>query len=159
LSRGGQGNILLTPDRRLGLIDYGQIKVLTQAQRKQLARIIVALADHDEEVGPLGRDPTGDRNPSFHFPRFSRFDDLVECLGRHSVMILGVHGRHGDGRNLLRLSEQETVRLFQEMGFRSQHSDPWVIWRVASLWFDRDDDEITGGLNLQVAIRVSLRGG
>lgn len=47
------GNILLTPDGRLGLIDYGQIKVLGRRQRRTLARLIIALADGDEDVSPL----------------------------------------------------------------------------------------------------------
>lgn len=38
------GNILLCPDGRLGLIDYGQVKRITMEQRMQYARLIVALA-------------------------------------------------------------------------------------------------------------------
>jgi aarF domain-containing kinase len=45
------GNILLTPDGRLGLIDYGQVKHMTGAQRRKLARLIVALKHgHKEDV-------------------------------------------------------------------------------------------------------------
>lgn len=47
------GNILLTPDGRLGLIDYGQIKVLGRRQRRTLAKLIIALADGDEDVRHL----------------------------------------------------------------------------------------------------------
>lgn len=39
------GNLLLMPSGKLGLIDYGQIKALKPAQRRSLARMIVALAD------------------------------------------------------------------------------------------------------------------
>lgn len=43
------GNILLTPDGRLGLIDYGQVKRLTLAQRLRFAKLIVAMSENDEE--------------------------------------------------------------------------------------------------------------
>lgn len=39
------GNILLMPDGRLGLIDYGQVKTLSVAHRIPLAKLFVALAD------------------------------------------------------------------------------------------------------------------
>jgi predicted unusual protein kinase regulating ubiquinone biosynthesis (AarF/ABC1/UbiB family) len=37
------------PSGKLGLIDYGQVKLLKPAQRRSLARIIVALADGKEQ--------------------------------------------------------------------------------------------------------------
>jgi predicted unusual protein kinase regulating ubiquinone biosynthesis (AarF/ABC1/UbiB family) len=37
------------PSGKLGLIDYGQIKLLKPAQRRSLARMIVALADGKRE--------------------------------------------------------------------------------------------------------------
>jgi len=37
------GNILLTPEGKLGLIDYGQVKRLSASQRLLLAKLIVAL--------------------------------------------------------------------------------------------------------------------
>lgn len=43
------GNILLMPNGRIGLIDYGQIKSLKQDQRKSMARMIIALADGKKE--------------------------------------------------------------------------------------------------------------
>lgn len=81
------------PSGKLGLIDYGQIKALTFAQRKALARMIVALADG---------------------------------------------------------KEQEVIDQFVQMGFRSKRMDPEVIAAVASLYFDRDDQKVTKGVNLQV---------
>lgn len=42
------GNILMLPDGRLGLIDYGQVKRLSEDDRLQLARLIVALARDDK---------------------------------------------------------------------------------------------------------------
>lgn len=42
------------PSGRIGLIDYGQIKSLKQAQRKSMARMIIALADGKKEVPVAG---------------------------------------------------------------------------------------------------------
>jgi aarF domain-containing kinase len=43
------GNILLMPDGRVGLIDYGQVKLLTVEQRKKLAEFVVAVANGERE--------------------------------------------------------------------------------------------------------------
>jgi aarF domain-containing kinase len=43
------GNILLLKDGRIGLIDYGQTKRLTDEQRLIVARCFLALAQHDGE--------------------------------------------------------------------------------------------------------------
>jgi predicted unusual protein kinase regulating ubiquinone biosynthesis (AarF/ABC1/UbiB family) len=47
------------PNGRIGLIDYGQIKSLKQAQRKSMARMIIALADGKKEVREGGREEGG----------------------------------------------------------------------------------------------------
>eukprot|EP00903_Cladosiphon_okamuranus_P009325 g8894.t2 len=44
------GNILLTPDGKLGLIDYGQVKHMDLEQRVKLARLMVALDEDDQEA-------------------------------------------------------------------------------------------------------------
>lgn len=44
------GNILLLPDGRLGLIDYGQVKRLTLPQRISYAKLICRLAREDREA-------------------------------------------------------------------------------------------------------------
>lgn len=41
------GNILICPDGKLGLIDYGQVKRLSDEKRKKLARIFCALVEED----------------------------------------------------------------------------------------------------------------
>ena len=41
------GNVLLMPDGRLGLIDFGQVKEMPEEHRYKLARLIVALAKDD----------------------------------------------------------------------------------------------------------------
>lgn len=51
------GNILLMPDGRLGLIDYGQVKKLALKDRIGYAKLIVALSRNDkEEVVRLAKD-------------------------------------------------------------------------------------------------------
>ena len=87
------GNILLLPDSRIGLIDYGQVKHITDHERLLLAQLIIALADEDDA---------------------------------------GV------------------VQLMREMGFRSQYDDEWVIRKLATVFFDRDTADVTGGLNIQL---------
>lgn len=48
------GNVLLLPDGRLGLIDYGMVGRLGLQERLNIARVIVALADgHPDEVARL----------------------------------------------------------------------------------------------------------
>jgi aarF domain-containing kinase len=41
------GNFLMMPDGRIGMIDYGQVKSLTEEQRIIVAKLIVALANND----------------------------------------------------------------------------------------------------------------
>ncbi|GBG63095.1 hypothetical protein CBR_g36582 [Chara braunii] len=41
------GNLLLLEDGRMGLLDFGQSKVLDEQTRRQLAQVVVALADGD----------------------------------------------------------------------------------------------------------------
>lgn len=43
------GNILLVPDGRLGLIDYGQVKRMTLEDRIKYAKLIIGLADNDDQ--------------------------------------------------------------------------------------------------------------
>ena len=44
------GNIMLLRDGRLGLIDYGQVKELTEFQRYEIAKFYVAMAQGDKEA-------------------------------------------------------------------------------------------------------------
>jgi aarF domain-containing kinase len=41
------GNIMLLDNGKIGLIDYGQVKVLTEKSKRQLAEFVLALADKD----------------------------------------------------------------------------------------------------------------
>merc|ERR1712224_628296 len=44
------GNIIMMPDGRLGLIDYGAVMRLSVEQRTALARLLVAIADEDDDA-------------------------------------------------------------------------------------------------------------
>ena len=43
------GNLILTPDGRLGLLDFGQVKRLSPERLEQIARLIIALNDDDRD--------------------------------------------------------------------------------------------------------------
>ena len=51
------GNILITPDQQIGLIDYGQCKRLTKAEVREFAQLIVAIGNEapDQEVADAMR--------------------------------------------------------------------------------------------------------
>eukprot|EP00039_Didymoeca_costata_P020782 m.342407 g.342407 ORF g.342407 m.342407 type:complete len:576 (-) comp21351_c0_seq1:128-1855(-) len=44
------GNVLVLPDNRLGLIDYGQCQRLSHQRRKQVAQLIVAVVEEKSDV-------------------------------------------------------------------------------------------------------------
>lgn len=61
------GNILLMDDGRLGLIDYGQVKRMSVADRINYAKLIIALSRNDaQEVVRLARDETGFRTKNMN---------------------------------------------------------------------------------------------
>lgn len=43
------GNLILTPDGRLGLVDFGQVKRLSPERLEQIARLVVALNDDNQD--------------------------------------------------------------------------------------------------------------
>ena len=57
------GNILLAPDGRLGLIDYGQTKRISEEVRRAYAKLIVAI--DDEDVAEVSRITTADAPEGF----------------------------------------------------------------------------------------------
>ena len=100
------GNLLITRARaggpaRLALVDYGQVKVLGEAERLKVARLMVALARAD----PGRREHRG-----------------------------------------------AVAALMRDMGFATERNDADVIFENAVLFFDRDDDLVTGGKNTQAYI-------
>jgi len=44
------GNVLMLPDGRLGLIDYGAVTTLSEEQRTPLAQLFIAIADEDDDA-------------------------------------------------------------------------------------------------------------
>mmetsp|Transcript_63670 Transcript_63670/g.180834 ORF Transcript_63670/g.180834 Transcript_63670/m.180834 type:complete len:196 (-) Transcript_63670:86-673(-) len=44
------GNVLVMPDGRLGLLDYGAVMRLDEGQRTSVARLLVAVADEDDDA-------------------------------------------------------------------------------------------------------------
>ena len=44
------GNILLLDDGRIGLIDWGQVKRIGKDERIKIARLLIALADRDQQL-------------------------------------------------------------------------------------------------------------
>lgn len=118
------GNLLLMPSGKLGLIDYGQIKALNPAQRRCLARIIVALADgKTQEV----------------------IDLFVQMGFRSQVRRQARHGW-----TICHMYERVLTSIHIRLLHNKQRMDPEVISAVASLYFDRDDAKVTKGINLQV---------
>eukprot|EP00397_Hematodinium_sp_SG-2012_P013550 GEMP01013764.1.p1 GENE.GEMP01013764.1~~GEMP01013764.1.p1 ORF type:complete len:525 (+),score=146.93 GEMP01013764.1:168-1742(+) len=82
------GNILICPDGKLGLIDYGQVKVLSDDKRKKIAQLIRTLVDDNDDSAAVARvcKDTGmltttkmDTNPEYIHKRLEmmlNYDDL-----------------------------------------------------------------------------------
>ncbi len=67
LSARVQGNVLLMPDGRLGLIDYGQFKRMSVADRIIYAKLVLALYREDrEEIVRLMTDEIGFRTKNMN---------------------------------------------------------------------------------------------
>jgi aarF domain-containing kinase len=88
------GNILLLPDGRLGLIDYGQVAHISPENRRTYAKLIIALNDDNK---------------------------------------------------------QEVVRIIRdEIGVKTKYSNSDILYRFAAFWNDRDTEDVTMGLNIQL---------
>jgi aarF domain-containing kinase len=86
------GNVLLMPDGRLGLIDYGSCVSLALEHRQRLARLMISLLSPN----PL-----------------------------------------------------DAVRVYsQEMGVKTKNMRSDILYKMAAFWYDRDSDDITGGMNV-----------
>eukprot|EP01066_Platyproteum_vivax_P013805 Platyproteum_vivax@DN6233_c0_g1_i2.p1 len=82
------GNILMMPDGRLGLIDYGQVKFITPDQQLQLARLIDALAVNNLEVAArIFSDDIGVKT-TYKDPWALQSRALM-CIDRDDTTILG----------------------------------------------------------------------
>merc|ERR1711920_1038573 len=58
------GNVLMLPDGRLGLIDYGAVLRLTEELRTSVARLMVAIAEEDDDAVPQAMWECGFRSQS-----------------------------------------------------------------------------------------------
>jgi len=85
------GNILLMPDGRLGLIDYGSSVRVSVEDRRGLAKFIIAIAKDDAA---------------------------------------------------------EVVRNYIELGIRTKHMNPEILYKAAAFWYDRDTPDVTGEMNV-----------
>lgn len=127
------GNLLLSyPDHqrsashvRLALVDYGQVKTLTQEQRLKFARLIVALSkcDHPEIV-------------------YQRKNGSSTISPNASAAQTEEERRHEEAKKLV-------VQRMREMDFRTTKNDPEIVFRLAQLYFDRDDRIVTEGMHVQ----------
>eukprot|EP01012_Entosiphon_sulcatum_P022036 TRINITY_DN26945_c0_g1_i1.p1 TRINITY_DN26945_c0_g1~~TRINITY_DN26945_c0_g1_i1.p1 ORF type:complete len:454 (-),score=53.64 TRINITY_DN26945_c0_g1_i1:81-1442(-) len=84
------GNVLLLPDGRLGLLDYGQVGQLSTTARLQFANLIQALTTQNK-------------------------DNVCTAISN--------------------------------MGYKFKKNDEDLIWRYATFHFDRDDLQVTNGMN------------
>ncbi len=74
------GNVLLTPDGRLALLDVGMVARVAPAVREKLVKLLLALADaRPEEVARVTR-TMGQELPQFDAPAFERA--VADVVGR-----------------------------------------------------------------------------
>jgi len=130
------GNILLMPDGRLGLVDFGQVKSLGLPVRKALAATILALLRADvagtakaiREVGVSSKLEDGDTRLWYHagqvFERRSFLPNLDEAWGKQG-------GHAGDMVFIVRaLSLLRGVAL--GLGFPMSSLESWGKWAAAT---------------------------
>lgn len=86
------GNVLLMPDGRLGLIDYGQVKRMTVSDRIMYAKLIIALSRDDrDEVVRIAREESGfstkfsNNDVTFRSMAFFHCRDTEDVLGGLNV--------------------------------------------------------------------------
>jgi len=85
------GNILMMPDGRLGLIDYGQVKRLPDESRVGYAALIVALADEDvdktwEVLQGLGvKSKYGNHDIQYRLAKFWNDNNSKEVTGGRNL--------------------------------------------------------------------------
>ena len=74
------GNVLLTPDHRLVLLDIGMVARLAPAYRDKLVKLFLALADGRPEVVTRVVRTMGEELPDFDAALFERA--VTEVVGR-----------------------------------------------------------------------------
>ena len=119
------GNVLLLESGKVGLIDYGQAKRLSVEDRKarDALRVRCFFCFHPACDGP---------RPAACAPG----PPAPQAL---AWLILAL----ADGKR------DEVVARFRAMGYTTRHELEDLCYVAAVIAFDRDDREITGGLNIQ----------
>ena len=74
------GNVFLTDDGRLALVDLGMVVHLSEAMRKQLVRMLIAIAEGDEEEVVDRAEAIGESRPDYDRRAFER--EVGDLLGR-----------------------------------------------------------------------------
>jgi ubiquinone biosynthesis protein len=85
------GNVLLTPDHRLALIDLGMVGRLSSAVQEQLLRLLLAIADGDGDAAATVAIGLGE--PHVDFDEMAMRRAVVEMVGRyqrHAIRDLNV---------------------------------------------------------------------
>jgi aarF domain-containing kinase len=119
------GNILLLGvedgNPRLGLIDYGQVKVLTKDERLLFCQIIVALADNDKKA----------------------LVELLKKAGYKTRYMVCVH-------ILCAMLDQLSRCINSHVNTTAPNQDPNIMYRFATLAYDEDSAELTEGKHIQL---------
>ena len=141
------GNVLLLPDGRLGLIDYGQCVRLTSRQRLLLARLILALADAPAAALAL---PDPEYRPERCVERrrgaaaqTARGDAKGDGKGDGTRDHNGEHtgDKQGDAYAQAAAVEAARIRVAHaaaDLGFETRHNSAAGLAATAGFFFDRD---------------------
>ncbi|MDQ3897607.1 MAG: AarF/UbiB family protein [Actinomycetota bacterium] len=107
------GNVLLTDDNRLALVDLGQVARVPQAMRKQLIRLLLALSDGDGRGAAQAAVTLGRPLEDFDEQTFcARASDLVERSQGVTVQDIDAGSMVME---LMRISGDEGLRLPPEL--------------------------------------------
>ena len=146
------GNVLLLPDGRLGLIDFGQCVRLTSRQRLLLARLILALADApaaaltlpDPEYRPERCvERRRGRAAALDTARTVRGNAKGDCKGDDTRDHNGDHTGDEQGDAHAQAAAVEAARLrvahaAADLGFETRHNSAAGLAATAGFFFDRD---------------------
>jgi ubiquinone biosynthesis protein len=80
------GNVLLTPDGKLGLIDLGQVARVPVRLRDQLVRLLVAIGDGDGDAAATAAVAIGQPGPGFEEGAFRA--EVADVVARNAALRL-----------------------------------------------------------------------
>ena len=107
---------------RLGLIDYGQVKVLTKDERLLFCQIIVALANSDKKA----------------------LVELLKKAGYKTRYMVCLSNSSSALDQLLRYIASILIHII------ATNQDPNIMYRFATLAYDEDNAELTEGKHIQL---------